>query len=584
MNTNLSKAQQWLDDVRSGKQIAGKLIKQAVARHFDDLETGTSRGLYFDEDAGHRICEFLETFCIPSGSEKPFNLMPWQAGMLYVIYGWKRKDGTRRFRTVLCEVSKKSGKSEMCAGLCIHALIAAGEPSARVFVAATTRKQSSIVFKSACMMVKRSPDLKDLIKQSGIEPPLALYVTETGSRCSALSRDADTNDGILTTWACCDEIHRWKTGSNLYSVLRYGGRTCQNGAMLFQITTAGSSAGGTSLAWNEREYVCKILDGLVVDDDYAGFVFSMDEDDDWKDDKNWPKCCPSMGDVSAGYLFPLETVKKELAEAQGKPASLGEFRRFCLNQWSSEAENPAIELARWLACSRVPVSKHPDPIKLRAESMRELKGRTCFGGIDLAPKIDTSSLVLMFPPRSTAEKWRILEWYWIPASNIAARVKRDRVPYDAWRDQGFLTTTEGNMTDPRAIADQMMQIIKDYDLKEIYYDQSWSSELVRMLGEAGFPLNRMVEFPQTHNRMNAPCNEWSRKILRQELSHDNNPVSNWQVSNLRWNVQKNTNFIRVDRDRKREKVDFCSSSIMALAAAISPDNRPRPSFFVVTSA
>jgi phage terminase large subunit-like protein len=244
------------------------------------LETGAARGLYFDEDAGHSICEFLETFCIPSGSEKPFNLMPWQAGMLYVIYGWKRKDGTRRFRTVLCEVSKKSGKSEMCAGLCIHALIAAGEPSARVFVAATTRKQSSIVFKSACMMVKRSPELKAAIKQSGKEPPLALYVQETGSRLSALSRDADTNDGILTTWACADEIHRWKTGSNLYSVLRYGGRTCQNGAMLFQITTAGSSAGGTSLAWNEREYVCKILDGHLVDDDYAGFIFSMDEGDD----------------------------------------------------------------------------------------------------------------------------------------------------------------------------------------------------------------------------------------------------------------------------------------------------------------
>jgi hypothetical protein len=62
-------------------------------------------------------------------------------------------------------------------------------------------------------------------------------------------------------------------------------------------------------------------------------------------------------------------------------------------------------------------------------------------------------------------------------------------------------------------------------------------------------------------------------------------VLRWQMSNLRWNIQKNSGFVRPARDRKREKIDGCASLIMALARAIDPENivKPKRQFFVVTS-
>ena len=575
----MSKAEQYIAGVMDGSVTVGPYIKKAIQRHIKDLENGAERGLYFDPAAGTYPAEFIEQFCNPPNQDTPMELMDWQHTLIYLIYGWKRADGTRRFRRAYIEVAKKNGKTALVAALSLYHLIADGEQSARCFVAATGLKQATICFKEAVAMRNRNAELKTLIQQSGNEPVIALYIAETGSRLSKMARDGDSEDGAVVSFACLDELHRWKLGSSLYSVLRYGGRTRKQ-PLMFEITTAGASAGGTSLCFAEREYGTKILDGHIQDDEFCPFIFCMDEKDDWKDSANWVKSNPSLG-----CLFDLDTVRKEFDEAQGKPTALGEFKRFCLNIWSSESENPSIELARWDACAREDLATHPDPRRLRSESLAELKGRRCFAGVDLAPKLDTSSLVLVFPPVKTDGKWRVIPWFWCPKDNIGVRVKRDRVPYDVWSEQGFIQPTPGNLTDVRFISDAIVDINKQFDLVELAYDSAWSSELIRMLGEAGFPMQKFVSYPQSHMKMSGPCNEWMRKILRGEFSHDADPVLRWQVSNLRWNTQKGTGFIKPDRDFKREKIDGPAAMILALARATDPENiqKPKSAFWSVTS-
>ena len=578
--THAYQFEQDIADVLSGAIVVGPWILKAVQRHVRDLETGHERGFYFDAAAGQHVQDFIETFCTPPNQETPMVLMPWQRVVLGILYGWKRiGDGTRRFRRAYIEIGKKNGKTALVAALCLYHLIADGELSARCFVAATTKKQANICFKEAVAMRNRNAELKAEISQAGNEPIIALYISASGSRLSTMARDGDSEDGAMVSFACLDELHRWKVGAGIYSVLRYGGRTRKQPLMV-EITTAGSSAGGTSLCWAEREYGTKILDGHVVDDEFAPFIFCMDDKDDWKDEKNWPKANPSLG-----YLFDLDTIRKEFNETEGKPAARADFKRFALNIWSNESESPAIELSKWDACCREPLDKHPDPKRMRRESLERLAGRRCFAGVDLAPKLDTSSLVLLFPPDATSDKWDVLEWFWCPKDNIEGRVKKDRVPYDRWSDDEFITTTEGNLTDVRFISDAIIEINKKFDLVELAYDDAWSSELIRMLGEAGFPMQKFLSYPQSHLKMNGPCQEFMRKLLRQEFSHNNNPTMRWQVSNLRWNTQKGTGFIKPDRDSKREKIDGPASLIMALARATAPENQKKQfNFFVVQSA
>jgi phage terminase large subunit-like protein len=573
--------EQDIEDIASGKIIVGPWIRKAIERHKRDLEHAHERGFYFDPEEGQRVIDFIEMFCIPPESDDLMVCMWWQRVMLGITYGWRRiADHTRRFRRVYLEIAKKNGKTALAAALVPFHLIADGEQSARVFIAATTAKQADTCFKQAAALCARSPELRSVIHQAGNDPHILALFTDDLGRASKMSREAGSEDGAMVSCSILDELHRWKSGSGLYSILRYGGRTKKQPLMI-ETTTAGASADGTSLCWFEREYGTKILDEHVVDDEFAPFIFCMADKDNWKDPSNWVKSNPSLG-----VLFTEEQLLKEFTEAIGKPTSLSEFKRFALNIWSSESADPAIEIEKWDACCVEDIATHPDPKRLRKEMLERLKGRLCFGGIDLAPKLDTSSLVLLFPPLTSAEKWCALEYFWCPADNIADRVKRDRVPYDVWRDDGFIVPTPGNLTDVRYIADQIADINKQFDLKEVAYDDAWSSELIRMLGEAKFPMEKFVPFPQSHLRMNPPCQELMRKVLRLEFSHTRNPVMRWQMSNLRWNTQSGTNFVKPSRDRKREKIDGPASLIMALARATAPENqvKTKKPFWVVTSA
>jgi phage terminase large subunit-like protein len=572
-------AEKYIDDVLSGRIRAGQLIVKAFKRHKKDLIDGEKRGLHFDPDAGNYVIEFCETFCIPSAMTETMTLMPWQQAFIYILYGWKRADGTRRFRRAYLEIAKKNGKTGLAAALALYHLVADWEQTARVFVAATALKQARECFLEAVAMRDKSSDLKGLAEKYGNSPVLSLYVPSTNSRLSPMTRGSDTQDGAVVSAAILDELHRWKLTDNLWSILRFGGDNRKH-PMLVCITTAGANANKSTLCWGEREYGVKILDGLIEDDEVCPFIFSLDPKDDWKDENNWVKANPSLG-----HILPLTALQNQFKEAQGKPTAMGEYKRYRLNIWTDEVSDPAIEIENWDECVREDIANHPDKKRLRAESLAELKGRPCFAGLDLAPKIDTSALVLVFPPIKAGEKWRVIPWFWCPEENVDDRVKRDHVSYDVWAKDGFIDLTPGNLTDVRYIAQQITEISKQFDLKELAYDEAWSQELIRMLGEQGFDMKKFVPFPQRHERMNPACQELMRKILRKEFHHDNDPVLRWQMSNLRWNIQKNSGFVRPARDRKREKIDGCASLIMALARAIDPENivKPKRQFFVVTS-
>ena len=564
----------YISGVTDGTIIVGPWIRKAIQRHIRDLER---TDIWFDPEAANHVIDFCQNFCIPSAQADPIVLMAWQQTYLAVLYGWKRLDGTRRFRRAYLEIAKKNGKTGLAAALSLYHLIADGELSARVFVAATALKQARECFAEAVAMRDKSPELSGMVLRYGNSPVLSLFVPTTNSRLSPMTRGSDSQDGAVVSAAILDELHRWKLTDNLWSILRYGGDTRKQ-PMLICITTAGASANKSTLCWGEHEYGCRILDGMIQDDEICPFIFSLDVGDIISNEATWIKPNPSLGEI-----LPLSALLNQYKEAMGKPTAMGEYRRYRLNIWTDEVADPAIDIEEWDNCCVADLSKHPDPKRLRKEAIEQLKGKLCFAGVDLAPKIDTSALVLVFPPLTSEEKWRVLEYFWVPEDNIQDRVRRDHVPYDIWAKDGFLETTPGNMTDVRYIAEQITAINALYDLKEIAYDDAWSSELVRMLGESGFPMQKFVSHPQTPIKMNPACLELMRKVERHELSQTNNPVMRWQMSNLRWATQHGTGFIKPARDRRREKIDGCASLLMAISRAIDPENmiKPKRKFFMV---
>jgi len=121
--------------VVEGKIVTGRLVKLACKRHLDDLIKGKSRGLIWDAAAAQHAIDFFSHLRHSTGewANQPFDLQSWQAFVIGSIYGWKRKDGLRRFRTSYVEVARKNGKSVMLAGTALYALVADGELGSHVY-------------------------------------------------------------------------------------------------------------------------------------------------------------------------------------------------------------------------------------------------------------------------------------------------------------------------------------------------------------------------------------------------------------------------------------------------------------------
>src|SRR5262245_29349196 len=165
--------------VIAGDIVAGNLVRLACKRHLDDLRNGDRRGLRFDVAAATYAVAFVEQFCRHSKGEwarRALMLAPWQKFVLGSVFGWKRADGTRRYRYVYEEIARKNGKSTMLAAVGLLALLCDDEPGAEVYAAATKRDQARIIFDEARRMVGTSRELSAEVRRF----KLNLSVDETG--------------------------------------------------------------------------------------------------------------------------------------------------------------------------------------------------------------------------------------------------------------------------------------------------------------------------------------------------------------------------------------------------------------------
>lgn len=110
-----------------------------------------------------------------------------------------------------------------------------------------------------------------------------------------------------------------------------------------------------------------------------------------------------------------------------------------------------------------------------------LRGRRCYGGLDLSSTSDITALSLVFPPRTETEKYIVLPYFWLPEETLALRCRRDHVLYDVWGQQGFINTTEGNVIHYGFIEQFIEKLGMEYDIAEIAYDRWNATQMVQNL-------------------------------------------------------------------------------------------------------
>lgn len=541
-------AERYCDDVLSGRQVACRWVRLACERHRRDLASGAERGLFFDERAAQRAVAFFPLVLRHSKGKwarKPVWLEPWQQFVIWQLFGWKRANGLRRFRTVYLEVARKAGKSTLLAGVGLFLVAADGEAGAEVYTAATKVEQARIIHQESIRMVKQSPLLqRDLkVMKNNIHDPL------TFSKFEPLGSNSETLDGLNVSAGLIDELHAHPNG-DLWEVIETGTGSREQ-PIMFAITTAGHNP--NSFCFTQHDYTEKILDGTLEDDSWLGLIYSLDrneegEIEDWEDEANWVKANPNLG-VSKF----LDVMRDKAHKAKRQPSLLNGFLTKELNVWTSAVER-AISPEAWRLCDFGPVD------------VASLAGRRCWIGVDLSSTLDVTAEVLVFEADEEGRRPVVCR-FWIPEENIRERVKRDRVPFDVWARQGLVDLTPGNVIDDAYILAQIRADFDLYDVVEMAYDPWSATWLANQLQAGGLEEERLIAFRQGYASMSPAVAELEKAIARRSFNHGGNGVLAWMASNLVL-AQDPAGNKKMDKSKARERIDGMVALGMGLYRAV----------------
>lgn len=494
----------------------------------------------YNKDMADHAVNFIQCLKHTDGiwHGQPFELIDWQEQIIRDVFGILKPNGYRQFNTAYIEIPKKQGKSELAAAVALLLTCGDFEEGAQVYGCAADRNQAKIVFNVAKKMIGLSKSLSRKVKI--IESKYRIEYKD--SFYQVLSAEAYSKHGFNVHGVVFDELHA-QPNRKLYDVMTKGSGDARKQPLFFLITTAGDDT--NSICYEVHQKAKDILEGRKVDSTFYPVIFGADENDDWTDEKVWKKANPSLG-----ITVDIEKVKDACESAKQNPAEENTFRQLRLNQWVKQ-EKRWMPMLRWDACKM-------------DFSPEDLKGRLCYGGLDLSSTLDITAFVLVFPPTIDDEKYYVLPYFWIPEENMSYRVNKDHVPYDIWERQGYLQTTEGNVIHYGFIEEFINELGKQYNIKEIAFDRWGAMQMTQNLNYLGF---EVVAFGQGFKDMSPATKELMNLVLQKRLIHNGHPVLRWMMDNISIRTDPAGN-IKMDKSKSIEKIDGAVAAAMALDRAL----------------
>ena len=490
-----------------------------------------------------RVLQFLGhlTHSKAPWTGRPFELMPFQADFVRQLYGTLKTNGQRQYRQALLYLPRKNGKTALAAGLALYHLVADDKPGGEVYLAAGSREQASICFNQARDFVRSNRTLAKRLRV--VEYSKRIIDSKTGSILRALSADGGLAHGLNPTAIIADEMHVWegKRGRELWEALQTGFGTREE-PLLLAISTAGHDR--ASLFWELYDHAKKVQAGLVQDETFLPVLYEADPEDDWQDPKTWAKANPALGEFRS-----LEDMEALANRAAQSPALENSFRRLYLNQWT-QSEIAWIPADKWEACGGLVVPG-------------QLKGRLCYGGLDLSATTDLAAFVLIFPDENDPPSYTVLPYFWLPEARATGE-RQDVADYRAWARAGYLNLLPGEVLDQRIIKRDIQRLANIYRIKEIAFDRWNAFQLAVELGEEGAA---MVSTGMGYASLSTPSKTLEEWVLAKRLNHGGHPVLRWNIGNVTLEQDAAGN-IKPSKGRSKDRIDGAMALVLAISRAM----------------
>ena len=516
--------------IKSGKIEVSEKVKKTYENVVKDLN---NPGKYhFDIDKATRPIKFIETFCKHSKGQwagKPVILDLWQKAIIQTIFGFVDEKGLRRYREALIIVARKNGKSTLLSAIGLYMLYADGEGGAQVCCVASKKDQARIVFEEAKNMVLQSSLLKKHIRKRKSD----LYVDLTFSTFEPLASDSNTLDGLNMHCGILDEIHAWKD-RNIYDVSKQSMGARQQ-PLLIEISTAGFIR--ENIYDSQYQLAEDILNEVKTDERFISFIYELDSRKEWTNSKKWIKANPGLGTIkSIDYL--KEQVKRAKNDKNYLPTLL--TKDFNIRETG---------VGSWLSFEAINNQETFD-----LESLRNCYG---IGGVDLSSVGDLTCASCLIRKE---DKLYLTQMYFIPEDTADKHIQEDKVPYNIWKEQGYIRYCSGNMVNFSDITSWFNELRDQYGIYTVWvgYDQWGANQWAEDMKQNGYVLEPVIQGAKT---MSTPMKILASELESKNINYNNNPILKWCLTNTQIEIDKNDNIRPVKGRNSKQRIDGTVSLI-----------------------
>jgi len=486
-----------------------------------------------------RLVAFMEFLPITKGilAGQRMKLLPEQIEFIDAVYGNVDEEGRRKVRLAIRSEPRGGGKTGFLAGLCLaHLLGPESEPRGECYSAAIDKQQAGLLYREMEAIIMEVPEFEARTNCQRFHKRIeVLDGPGKGSIYESLSADVRRGHGLAPSFWVYDEFAQAKTDELLHNLQTAQGKRKESLGVVISTQAA-----------TDQHPLSILIDDALKGEDEGVFcqLICAPEDCDPFDEEVWKACNPAWG------IFLDEVEFRAQAERAQRIASfLPRFLNLRLNM-RVEAEERFIRAKEWDACG--------GEIDLAA-----LRGKTCYGGLDLGSTRDLSCLTLAFPHDDGTID--VLPFFFVPGDNLLEREDVDKVPYWTWSRQGHIEATPGAAMDPAWIVHRIGELSAMYDIRVIAFDRWRIEDIKRGLAEEGIDVP-LEPFGQGYRDM-APAVDWLETlIIQRRLRHGGHPVLKWNARNAVVTRDPAGNR-KLDKDRSREKIDGLVSMAQALMMA-----------------
>lgn len=542
MNRIMERVLDYSDDILNGKINACVKHKWAVKRFLKDYEACQNNDgpFYFDEETVEDFYWFAREFEHTEGvlAGQPIELTDFQLFLAANLLGFKKKEnGARRFRKAYIQLARKNAKSQFLAILSAF-ITFFGDEKQRAFIAGWNKDQSDEVYTA----VKEGIANSELLAGKWRESYGKIEVFRNNSVIVPLSRETrKTGDGKNPSLAVIEEYHVHET-SEIYDILD-SGMVARKEPLLIVITTAGFNL--ERPCYKEYEYVSRILDPNddVENDDYFVMICELDEGDDIKDESNWIKANP----IVATYPEGLTSIRSALKIALEMPDKMRSFLTKTMNIWVDKKDDGYMDMSKWDACKSEDTELGVMPVWI---------------GADMSMTTDLTSVGWVGIDENG--HYVVGQHSFMPEERFKERMSQDKVRFDLWVEQGYLTLTSGEVVNYTEVERWIKNFAKEVNTQEFDYDKWNALHLAQNLEEDGFIC---VEISQRIGAQSIPTKTFREAVYEKRVRHDGDPLLRWAMGNAVLQIDDHEN-IKISKKLSKERIDPVQAILNAFARAM----------------